>query len=60
MPDLSEKTTLEILSDYKVYIQGLAIPVSTEEIDELLENRVVPENDPVEEMRGGISPTRRP
>lgn len=58
MPDLSEKTTLEILNDYKTYLQGLVVPVSTEEIDELLEERLVPETDPVESMRGGIRPTR--
>ncbi len=60
MPDHSETSTTDLLGALKLRLQGLLGPVDYSEIDEMLDYRVVPETDPVEEMRGGISPTRRP
>lgn len=58
MPDISEMTTIELLEAAKKLMEESNPAIPTDEIDELLEERVVPSNYPDESLRGGIRPTR--
>lgn len=60
MPTLDEKTTQELLTDLKTRLQGLLVPVDYSEIDEILDYRIIEDTYSDPDMRGGISPTRRP